>query len=374
MSMNSGVFVRPATKEDTLQIADMLREEGLSLPSKNDSHLVKKHWERLFELNPFYKVFPKKEFIGWVMFDNNKVVGFFGVIPRIYILNNQPVEVYVGSNLGIVKAYRKFAYLICEPFFNMNPESIKITTTAIDSTGKIFKMFKGKVYPDADIINTLFIPFRFENLILTKFKLFDKKYNFLRKTLSIFNYFNPAFIKSFFFKSNIISELVNSIPDEFDIFWQTYLKNYSGFIASRDLDSMRWVYEDVRNDNRKKIFLYRNKQNGDIIAYASLIEEPISLNKNLIRYKIADLLYLDPNHKKSIIKHLIKFCISQRADLLEFHLTPDVSKNDIPVFTFSRKTAYFPVLFHTQNKEIEFLLSQKDFWKISPYDGDTILG
>ena len=75
-----------------------------------------------------------------------------------------------------------------------------------------------------------------------------------------------------------------------------------------------------------------------------------------------------------MIRELIRYSLLDGADLLEIHLVGNVNRNDIPSFHIERKTASFPVYYHTQDPQLSQLLSSKENWLLTPYDGDTILG
>lgn len=137
---------------------------------------------------------------------------------------------------------------------------------------------------------------------------------------------------------------------------------------------MKWVYADVKKEDRKRIFLYRSKQNNQILGYASLILEPVVTSPDVKRYKIGDLLALNETAKKEILKQLISYSFYDHADLLEIHLVGNINRNEIPSFNVVRITPSFPVYYHTADKELEQLLSEKKNWEFTPYDGDTILG
>ncbi|NCU05644.1 MAG: hypothetical protein GXC73_16865 [Chitinophagaceae bacterium] len=370
------IVVRAAVKEDTIAIADVLRNEGLSLPPATNPQLVIDHWERLWDNNPYYKQVDADVFYGWVLEQGDTIVGFFGYLPRLYYLDQKKVTVYIASNWAILKPYRKFAYLLCDAFFNSYPDHLKLTTTAIAATGKIFSMFKGKQFPDPTMNVAFVVPLRTEKLVKTKYPNLSVIFPLLKPFFAVTNFMLPVSFQSRFRRASVrLTQFeIENLPSDFEQFWKRYLQQTMGLLAARDPETMKWVYADVKKEKRKRLFICRSEIDQSIQGYASLIEEPVVLNPEIKRYKIGDLLVLSDLLKKSMITELIRYSLLDGADLLEIHLVGTVSRNDIPYFHTERKTASFPVYYHTQDTQLSMLLSSNKNWILTPYDGDTILG
>lgn len=376
MTSSSHIAVRPATKEDTIGIANMLRDEGLSLPPATNPQMVIDHWERLWDNNPYYKEFDTPVFYGWVLTEGENIHGFFGYMPRVYYLNGKKITVQVSTNWGIHKPYRRFAYSLCDAMFNGFPEDLKITTTAITQTGKIFSMFQSKRYPDPDFEYAYVVPLRIEKLVKHQFAKFPWLYTLGQPVLKLLNYVLPvSFQSKLIWNTKKLQQVsIDDLPPEFEQFWEACLQQSKGLIASRSIETMKWIYADIKKENRKHIFLYRNPDDQTIEGYASLILEPVVTNPEIKRYKIGDILWLSEKSKQELLKGLIIYALSNGADVLEVHLAGFIQQKDIPAFTIKRKTASFPVFYHTTNEVLQKILSEKSNWHFTAYDGDTILG
>lgn len=372
----SQIAVRPATKEDTIGIADMLRQEGLSLPPADKPQMVIDHWERLWDHNPYYKEFDVPVFYGWVLTEGSRIVGFFGYMPRVYYLQQKKITLYVSTNWGIHKQYRRFAYSLCDAMFNGFSEHLKLTTTAITQTGKIFSMFQSKRYPDPGFEYAHVVPLRLEKLVKDKFGKVSWLYPFAKPFFKLINYVLPVSVMSHLAwnKKSIQQITIDELPEDFEFFWEACLQHSNGLIASRSISTMKWVYADVKKENRKRIFLYRDPKTQKIEGYASLILEPVVKNPAIKRYKTGDILWLTEQAKQELMKGLIAYAVKDGADVFEVHLVGAIKKEDIPAHSIIRKTASFPVFYHTGNKELELFLSERQNWHFTPYDGDTILG
>lgn len=370
------ITVRVAGKADTIAIANLLRSLGLSMPAADQEELVLAHWQRLWDHNPAYAEHLEPVVYGWVMEHQQRVVGFFGYFPRIYYLNGEKRSIMIATSWGVLKPYRLFTSLLCDAFFQSYPTRIKLGTTAIVPTGKIFERYGAKRFPAPELNYAFVIPFRLEKLGRFYFSSRPWLFKIIKPFLQAGNYLLPAAIQCrWLWQQSWLTEIsIEELPDDFEKFWQTYLAGTHCMIASRSVATMKWVYADVKNLNRKRLFIYRSPASGELLGYASLVLEPVPKDPALKRYKIGDLVFLNNKAKQQLIKGLICYARIDGADLLEFHLVSSVKRSDIPTFTLQRTTPSFPVYYHTGHPETGDFLTNPANWMFTPYDGDTILG
>lgn len=363
------VTIRLAKRDEAVEISDLLNKLGLNLPNEHEVDKINQHWDRLWKNNPYYNHFKEDYLYGWVMVYNEKIVGFFGCIPRIYSINSKVVPVAIASQWGVEKDYRKFTHLLCEKFFNENPISIKLVTTAIKPTGRIFEKYGGLKVPNSELETVYMIPIDLFKLVSYKYKDSFKKYIF-----NFLSYLIPWKLQfKFIGENNNFKEIdVDSIPDEINSFFENKLNKTNGLIALRDSDILKWYYSGGNRELTKKIFIY--SKNDTILGYASIVEEPIKDNLNLKRYKIIDLLAENSQIKKDILKALIKYSYNKKIDVLEIHHSGMIDKNEIPAIILKRKLPQFPLFYQTTDSKMNEYLKHKDNWNIMPFDGDTCLG
>lgn len=362
------IIIRLAKREDAFPVTSLLRRLGLNLPDSNEVEKINNHWNRLWNNNPFYNQFHQECFYGWIMEHNRVIVGFFGCIPRLYVLNSKIVPVAIASQWGVEKEYRTFTHLLCDKFFNDNPISLKLVTTAIKPTGRIFEKYGGYKIPIPEVETVYMVP-------INLFKLIAYKYE---KSIiaSVFHLFNNIVPWSLQFKlikknTNITEVSVDTIPNEIDLFFSNIQSKVSGLIALRKLEILKWFYTGGNRGLKKRIFIYRSKEK--IIGYAAIMEEPIKDIAGLKRYKIIDLIADNSLIKKEIIRELISVSYSDKVDVLEIHHAVMIDRKDIPAFVLKRKLPQFPIFYQTTNLEWEELLKHKINWNLSPFDGDTCL-
>ena len=274
--------IRHAKSEDAIEVCKLLKKLGLNQPANQEAI---QHWQRLWNENPFYKTFKLEHFYGWVMEHNGKIVGFFGNIPRTYSLNYKLIPVAIASQWGVKKEYREYTDLLSEKFFNENPITLKLVTTAIKPTGRIFEKFNGKRVPNNELDNVYMVP-------IDLFKLIQHKYtnSLLKFFIAFLSYIIPwkwkfRTIK----KNNAIREIkIETAENNLEEFLNRFMNQSKGLIATRNLETLKWFYLGGIRRLEKKFFIYEEK--NIITGFASIIEEPIEGNSSIKRFKVIDVV------------------------------------------------------------------------------------
>jgi hypothetical protein len=369
MIENTNIHIRLAQKNDAIQVSVLLRKLGLDLPDEKEVDKINSHWDRLWKYNPYYTKFKEEILYGWVMEDDGRIVGFFGCIPRLYSINSTLVPVAIASQWGVEKDYRKFTNLLCDQFFKENPISLKLVTTAIKPTGRIFEKYGGHQIPSKEMETVYMIPIHLFKLIIHKYHQSAKKHIF--KLLSFVIPWKLQF--KFIRKNDNLKEInIQSMPDDIDIFFKRNINKTKGLIALRNSEILKWFYPEEKKGLIKKIFIYTADKNT--VGFASIIDEPIKDNATLKRYKIVDLIADNSRIKKAIIKALIRYTYEMKVDILEVHFPGMISKKEIPAFVLERKLPQFPLFYQTADNAMEDILKDSSNWNIMPFDGDTSLG
>jgi len=226
----SEIIIRPAKDEDAIPVCDLLRDLGLTLPPKSEQQKVMAHWQRMWNNNPFYKAYNEPVFYGWVMEHNNEIVGFFGTVPRIYYLQGQQLPVSIASNWGVKKEYRAFTSMLCDAYFNANPMPMKLVTTAIKPTGKIFERYNGKRAPDESLDSVYIVPYNLPKLMALKFS--KSKLSFLAPLAKMFSVIPIWNLPFRFARDKRLEEVdVFNMPADYSVFIDSYIKTSNAFMA-----------------------------------------------------------------------------------------------------------------------------------------------
>ena len=166
------IEIRLANNDDKLAICNLLKLLGLQIP--DEPAKVDSLWNKLWNDNPFYEHFNVPVTYGWVMVHEKKIVGFFGSIPRVYQWNNELIPVSIAGLWGVEKEFREHTKMLCDKFFYENPIDLKLVTTAIKPTGRIFEKYKGQKVPVPELDIVQMIPINLSKLI--HFKLSGQRH------------------------------------------------------------------------------------------------------------------------------------------------------------------------------------------------------
>lgn len=361
------LIIRPAEDRDGIEACRLLKKLGLQLPDSEKAILA--HWNRLWKENPYYNQFDEPIQYGWVMEHEEKIVGFFGSIPRIYRWNSKPMAVSIASQWGVEKNYRAFTGLLCDRYFKNNSCSLKLVTTAIKPTGRIFERYGGKKVPDATLGSVYMVPISLFKLLGTKFK------NPLLKSFLLFldNWFPWKFqYKSIKKNNRIIPFQSDSPPEDLNLFFKEYHARTKGLVAARTSEIIKWHGLSRDNSSRKEYFIYT--ENNQIKGYASISSGSIPENPDILRFKIIDLIADSKAIKKSVLKELIRHSYRNNADIVEIHHPGFIDKKEIPLpIILRRKHPHFPLYYQVSKAVFDEELQDKVNWNISPFDGDTSL-
>ncbi len=360
------VHIRPAVRGDALEVCGLLHRLELNVPSSDHAEACERHWDRLWDKNPYFEVFPGPVKYGWVMEHAGRIRGFFGCIPRVYVNEGRSIPVAIASQWGVEKEYRAHTTMLCDAFFNDDSFTTRLVTTAIKPTGRIFERYGGAAMPDPSLMLVYMVPLRPEELIMHKL---GPKARFLRPLIKLATAplrWRTSRIK----KDHRVREVPASDPPEtMDEFWRRHIAGTNGMRASRARPFLRWYLATGSRGLKKRMVVL--EENGEVNAYAAFMEEPVP-GSSIKRYKIIDLLVLDERMKRTMIRALTRLAYAEGADVLELHLPGMIGKRAIDGYLAVRHVPQFPVYYHTTDPEVARTIDSRG-WRISPFDGDAAL-
>jgi hypothetical protein len=369
MIIKENIIVRLAKKEERFEIVKLLNGLGLKTVDVNNETAVDFQWDRNWDKNVSNEFLNNEIVYGWVLEYDKRIVGFFGTLKRVYTLNGKIIPVAIASQWAVEKEFRTHTYMLSDKFFNAFPDELKLVTTAIKPTGRIFEKYNGTKVPMPELGEVYMIPISLKKLASLKVKN-----KFVKSIVSLVLSIIPFKLKYAFIREDNNFKQVNieNLPSDLDLFFDKGLKNINGLVAVRNKKIIEWFYKPgVRNLN-KKIFVYN--QNSITAGFCSIMYEPIEEDKSINRYKIIDVVAADAAVKQKMILQLIKFAYNNNIDIIEIHHAGLISKDDIKCFYLKRTYSNFPFFYQTNDENLKQLLSVKSCWNIMPFDGDTSLG
>ena len=364
--------------EDESLICELLSRNGLiSNPSERT-------WNRLWSNNPAYF---EKWPLGWVLEENNKIVGYIGNIPLRYYINERLIKVACGHGYVVDPEARSHSLKLLASFFTQKHADLLILTTANESSAKIYKMCGAIPLPDNSFKETLtWINQCSGSLksVLLKKKLFPRfslsiVAMFLAPPLSIWLHFrghghNKRTTNSF--EGQIKSIPINGINGQFDQLWENRKKELPNTLLSeRSAEIIRWHYDlsEVREDN--SVIVLQAMENKELLGYL-VLNRVDAKDIELKRFRITDLFVSMDN--KNIIDALLKKAF-HLAKLEKVHLIETIG---FPVWVRKRLLSTRPLSrthsaplfwYYTNDKTLAKELSHSEAWYATPFDGDSSL-
>jgi hypothetical protein len=369
MIIKENIIVRLAKKEERFEIVKLLNRLGLKTVDIHNETAVDFQWDRNWDKNVSNEFFKDEIVYGWVLEYDKTIVGFFGTLKRVYTLNGKIIPVAIASQWAVEKEFRTHTYMLSDKFFNTFPNELKLVTTAIKPTGRIFEKYNGTKVPMPELAEVYMIPISLKKLVSLKVKNKIAK-NIVSFALS----FVPFKLKYACIKNDENFKLISleNLPQDVDLFFDGILKNNKGLVAVRNKKILEWFYKPGVRKLEKKLFTYT--QNGNTLGFCSIMQEPIDEHPNVVRYKIIDLLANNEAIKQTMILQIAKFAYKNNIDIVEIHHAGLISKEDIKCFHLKRTYTNFPFFYQTNDENLQQLLSVKSCWNIMPFDGDTSLG
>ena len=361
--------IREVIKDDYDQIRELHKKFNLKILNESD-------WIKFWYQNPHLLESKTYTPVGWVIEDNNNIVGYLGNLVKEYNYKDEKIIIAFLHGWVVDKKYRLEAVLLFRKFFNQENIQIFMNTTANEATANIWSKNTAKKIPLKNFQNILFIILDLEKFIDSFFEYKKIKMNkFIKKIiLQSFKIFFSNKI-SYWKKldANLRTNLNNVIDKKFDQFWNSYkidCENY--LLLSRSTNWIKWHFQKKIDDNDAWIISLND--NNKLLGYA--ICSDTSNNKiNLKRISIVDLVSLGDNEK--VYLSLIKKCILE-AKKRNYHTVEFIGYKKLKreIFSkfkpFKRKLA-FPFFYKSKNQTYENFLKKDEIWDPSLIDGDAFL-
>ena len=363
------MYLRKVSFKDYYKIKLLFKRNNLVL-------LDIKRWKNLWEKNPFLKN-KKKWTKGWVIEQNNNIVGHFGSFPTRYILKKKSYICSVLFGWVVDKKFRSHSILLLKRFFMQKDVDFFLGTTTNIKAGKIMNALKAKQIPLKQLNYTYFIFFKLKNVLRFIFKrknFFLNKLitNFLSIFLSILFYKKINFWKSNFDESKIVK--CKKIDNRFDYIWKNLKKTSKNkLLLQRDKKCLKWHLDYFLKKNKAWVFLSLNKKK--INGYSICVEQS-NHKDSLKRAFLIDLvLFVNKNQtSKNLIGSNIKEAKKRNCDIFEFKFFDKSKISAIKFFKpFKRRLLSNTFYYKPNNRKLKKMLNKEKFWSPTYLDGDSVI-
>tara|TARA_Y100000996_G_scaffold377162_2_gene329026 strand:- start:1080 stop:2183 length:1104 start_codon:yes stop_codon:yes gene_type:complete len=331
--------------------------------------------EQLFESNPLLTSGIKYS-KGWVIKDNNKVVGFIGSIPLLYRFQNSDIISATANSFGVEPEYRNLSLQLASTFLNQKNIDLLLNTTADKSAEIIFSYFKSKKIPQKNYNKVLFYICNGRSFV--KSVLIKKKIPLI--IASLFSFILTPFlwlIQNRFFslstKENLEIKKValKSIGEDFDKLWIRKTESEPNRLyAYRNSKYLKWHFGFCEESKLTILCAYKK---NILLGYIIVMHEEVKEIK-LKRSKIVDLFVEkdDCNIIDKLISEAYKHVKINNSSVLEMVGFPKNIRDRFMVNKpYSRFFQNWPFLYKSVNKKLKRDLILEESWYASPFDGDA---
>lgn len=331
--------------------------------------------KQLFESNPLLANGIKYS-KGWVIKDNNRIVGFIGSIPLLYRFQNNDIISATANSFGVEPDYRNFTLQLASTFLNQKNIDLLLNTTADKSAEIVFSYLKSKKIPQKNYNKVLF--YICNGRSFTKSALMKKKIpriiaSLFSLILTPFLFFIQNRLPSFSIKEKIeIKEIdIKSIGNDFDDLWIRKTESEPDRLYGyRNSKFLKWHFGFFEKNELTLLCAYREKM---LIGYIIIMHEEVN-EIALKRSKIVDLFVEEDDN--NIIDKLISEAYSHSktkgSSILEIVGFPKNIRDRFMLNKpYSRVFPNWPFLYKAVNGKLKKDLKLEESWYASSFDGDA---
>ena len=364
------MVIREVTYQDYHQIEKLVKKHELKIYDQSN-------WELIWKNNPHIKEKKIKWAPGWVIEENENIVGHVGNIPVEYHYKSKS---YIGSIISCWVVDEKFRYLsikLLQKFNSQKDIHFSIGTTSNNKTAKALSALGWKKNPMEEYSEKLYAILDQKNLV----KAYLKK-----KKINLNNFFINVicFITNFIFykkinhwkkiKTNKEIVIYKKFNEKFDIFWNKSKEfNKDTFMFSRKKEWINWHLN--YHFKNTEAWILAEEDNNEILGYCICLSkhnDEIDLKKVIL----IDLVSLNNNNDTllNLLIHSIKIAAKRNFHLFEI-VGFNKKKREVikKIKPFLRKSSFCPFYFYTNKLELNEILQKKDSWDSSILDGDSVI-
>ncbi len=309
---------------------------------------------------------------GWILKDQNVVVGFLANVIRRMSFFGQDFLVAYTSNYVVDQSHRFHGLKLAEVFMNQDKINFLLCSSGSDNSIKILKRFGAHQIMEADRAAV----FIFNSASVMSYYLKKKNYTnellnaLLRKGFGFGNWFKRSFQRKLVWDDTITIKKVMRFNDKVN---QLYEKNrlYNKVTSYRDSKRLNWLFVDGPIERSNTLIFNAYKENN-LCGYA--VTQDRNINGSNLKYRnVRDIFYERDNPLvfDVLVKKLLKESLEDGMDCLEFYNIPnDLISRLISAGAWRRNLSENPFLIYSRNKAYSNLANQASKWYLVPSDGD----
>jgi hypothetical protein len=371
--MVASPVLREATFWDFAQVAKLKERLGLAADSREN-------WERLWQTNPALGTSDVGHPIGWVLEAGKEIVGYLGSIRLQCYFGDRRLSAVAAHAFVVEAPYRALALSLAGAFYAQKGVDLYVSTSAIESTGKMALLFKSARVPQADYDTVFFWVLRaypFARAVVKKLHLHSVASQICSLGISCVIGTHTLFRKprrrSLRRPMSVTPLPIQAIDQAFLSLWHQKIREHCCLLTDRSPETLKWHFQ-IPGDQGTAVVL-GCFQGGKLEGYAvvrSDTDHEIGLRKSAI----ADMIVRDDN--PDVIRALLiasyEHAMIQETDVLEIQGFPRHLRAVFSEFRpHSRKYPACPYYFKAADPKLQKELENPAAWYACPYDGDATL-
>jgi hypothetical protein len=359
--------LREASFEDYDAIAALERRNGLKSRSRED-------WMRFWTENPVYRSLGSAFPIGWVLEDeeSGQVVGTLSNVPLPYTLNGRHILAATGRGWAVDPAYRAFAPLLLDEYFNQNADLLLSTTV------------NGLAEASHTICEQTRVPVG--DWSRSCYRIVDYG-GFARAALRIkklSRVLTPFATVALWAKDRVTGGKLPPRPravavvagyafgGAFDAFWKELQAAKAGkLLGVRTREVLQWHFGVQMKAKRARVLTV--SRDNRLAAYAVLVRSD-HRESGLTRMRLADFQSLsnNPDDTAALIHKAMDICREDSVDAFE------IAGSGLPelraweaIAPYRRALPAWCYFFHSNDETLMQTLQTPAVWEPSTFDGDS---
>lgn len=365
--------LREAQFSDFDAVAELKRRWGLAPDSLEN-------WQRLWRRNPALMNAKADRPIGWVLESEGRLVGYLGNISQTYYFGGKTLTAVTGSGMVVEPAYRAISLTLIAAFYRQKSVDLFLTTTAIETVGKIARAFRSDPLPQIDYETVLFWVLRshpFARAVMKRLRL-----NALlayaggviaSPAIGIDRMVSRRSPRSCSKDFRISEICVTEIGDGFQALWTEKLSERARLLADRSPATLRWHFNIPGDGATTRVLCCY--LDGRLKGYA-IVRNDVSERNGLKRSMITDILagQDEPEVLRVLFAATYEYAKRAGSEILEvLGLPPEVRHVLFESNPYLRKYPACPFFYKAADATLHQTLADGSAWYATPFDGDTTL-
>ena len=362
-----GIKFRDARFEDYPGIAALESSQGLAAKPYDE-------WCRLWLGNPCYRDIGERWPIGWVLEEDDRIVGCLTNIPLHYTFRGRKLLAAAGRGWTVDDTHRGYALMLMDEYFNQENVDLFLTNTVNGNAANAFSTFGSLRVPLGNWAAACFAITSYRGFAQSALRI---------KGLPLAGVLCYPAAGLLLLKDRLLAKpiprtdidvvLTRTFDERFEKFWETLCARSEVLIAARSRAVLEWHFS--ASLDKDELWILTASRQGQIHAYA-VFQRRDEPQYGLTRMRMVDFQTLDEPDRycAAFVQRAHQECRAQGIHVLE-HVGCDLPK--VRIFEksapYRRTLPSWSFFYRTRDRNLARDLAPPEAWAPSSYDADASL-